>query len=216
MSTTDEPESTAAEPDGAESEGAAAETAAAEAVDEPGAEAERSAVETEEPATSTGLSRFRSRRVLLAAVGAAYIAVFGTVGGLGWVLWQQHQVASAGAAGQNAADEFARTLTSIDSGNVDNDFDAVLNGSTGEFKDTYTKASVQLRQLLIDNKATAKGEVVASAVQSEAKNKVVVLVMVNQTITNTARPDPRVDRSRMKMTMEKVDGRWLASKVELP
>jgi Mce-associated membrane protein len=30
------------------------------------------------------------------------------------------------------------------------------------------------------------------------------------------RPDSRVDRSRMKMTMKKVGGRWLASKVELP
>jgi len=40
--------------------------------------------------------------------------------------------------------------------------------------------------------------------------------MVNQTVSNTARPDPRVDRSRMKITMELVDGRWLASKVELP
>jgi Mce-associated membrane protein len=40
--------------------------------------------------------------------------------------------------------------------------------------------------------------------------------MVDQTVTNAARPDSRVDRNRMKMTMEKVDGRWLASKVELP
>jgi Mce-associated membrane protein len=27
---------------------------------------------------------------------------------------------------------------------------------------------------------------------------------------------PRIDRSRMKMTLEKVDGRWRANKVELP
>jgi Mce-associated membrane protein len=44
----------------------------------------------------------------------------------------------------------------------------------------------------------------------------VVLLMVNQAVTNTNRPDPRVDRTRMKMTMTRVDGRWLASKVELP
>lgn len=31
-----------------------------------------------------------------------------------------------------------------------------------------------------------------------------------------AAPAPQLDRSRVKMTMEKVDGRWLASKVELP
>src|SRR5690606_1972083 len=115
-----------------------------------------------------------------------------------------------------AAVDYAQVLTSIDSNKVDDDFAAVLNGATGDFKDTYTKASVQLRQLLIDNKASAKGVVVDSAVQSRSTDQVVVLLMVNQTVTNTTRPDPRVDRSRMQMTMQKVDGRWLASKVELP
>ncbi|EUA85450.1 hypothetical protein I551_7996 [Mycobacterium ulcerans str. Harvey] len=42
-----------------------------------------------------------------------------------------------------------------------------------------------------------------------------MLLMIDQTVTNAARPDPLVDRSRMKITMEKTDGRWLASKVEL-
>lgn len=151
-----------------------------------------------------------------AAIAATYLAVFGLVIGLGWQLWQQHRISGAQAAGRHAAVDYAQVLTSIDSNKVDDDFATVLNGATGEFKDTYTKASVQLRQLLIDNKATAQGTVVESAVQSSSTDKVVVLLMVNQTITNTTRPDPRVDRTRMKMTMQKVDGRWLASKVELP
>lgn len=158
----------------------------------------------------------RRRTVAIAAVAAAYLAVFGLAAGLGWQLWQQHQVTAAGEAGQRAAVQYAVVLTSIDSARVDDDFTTVLNGATGDFKDTYTKASVQLRQLLIDNKASAQGKVVDSAVQSESADQVVVLVMVDQTVTNTTRPDPRVDRSRMKMTMQKVDGRWLASKVELP
>lgn len=147
---------------------------------------------------------------------AAAVALCFVIGGLGWQLWQQHRVAAAGEAAQRAAVEYAQVLTSIDSNKVDDDFAAVLNGATGDFKDTYTKASGQLRQLLIDNKASAQGAVVDSAIQAESTDKVVVLLMVNQTITNTTRPDPRVDRSRMKMTMQKVDGQWLASKVELP
>ncbi len=160
--------------------------------------------------------RSRHRTLAMAGVAAAYLVVFGLVIGLGWQLWQQHRVAAAGAAGQRAAVDYAQVLTSIDSDRVDDDFAAVLNGATGDFKDTYTKASVGLRQLLIDNKASAQGVVVDSAVQSESTDTVVVLLMVNQTVSNTTRPDPRVDRSRMKMTMQKVDGRWLASKVELP
>ena len=108
-----------------------------------------------------------------------------------------------------------QVLTSIDSNNVDQNFRQVLDGATGEFKDMYTQSSVQLRQLLIDNKATAHGVVVDSAIQSESTNKVVVLVFIDQTVTNTTAPDPRIDRSRIKMTMEKIDGRWRASKVQL-
>ena len=80
----------------------------------------------------------------------------------------------------------------------------------------YTQSSMQLRQLLIDNKATAHGVVLESAVQSASKNKVVVLLFVDQSVANASLPDPRIDRSRIKMTMEYVDGRWRTSKVELP
>lgn len=122
---------------------------------------------------------------------------------------------AAGEQAQQAAIAYAQVLTSIDSNKVDENFKQVLDGATGEFKDMYTQSSVKLRQLLIDNKATAHGVVVDSAIQSASTGKVVVLLFIDQTVTNTAAPDPRIDRSRIKMTMEKVDGRWRASKVQL-
>jgi Mce-associated membrane protein len=136
-------------------------------------------------------------------------------GFLGWNQWQEHRRTQAGQQAQQAAIAYAQVLTSIDSNNVDQNFRQVLDGATGEFKDMYTQSSVQLRQLLIENKATAHGVAVDSAIQSESTNKVVVLLFIDQTVTNAQLPDPRIDRSRIKMTMEKVDGRWLASKVQL-
>jgi Mce-associated membrane protein len=153
-----------------------------------------------------------ARRSVLPLLLVASLAVSGF---LGWKLWQEHQVKLAGQQAQQAAVTYAQVLTSIDSNKVDDNFRQVLDGATGEFKDMYTQSSVQLRQLLIDNKASAHGVVVDSAVQSESTNKVVVLVFIDQTVANTAAPDPRIDRSRIKMTMEKVDGRWRASKVQL-
>lgn len=152
------------------------------------------------------------RRSALPLLLVASLAVSGF---LGWKQWQEHQVKLAGQQAQQAAINYAQVLTSIDSNNVDQNFRQVLDGATGEFKDMYTQSSVQLRQLLIDNKATAHGVVVDSAVQSESINKVVVLVFIDQTVTNMAVPDPRIDRSRIKMTMQKVDGHWRASKVQL-
>ncbi len=152
------------------------------------------------------------RRSALPLLLVASLAVSGF---LGWKQWQEHQVKLAGQQAQQAAINYAQVLTSIDSNNVDQNFRQVLDGATGEFKDMYTQSSVQLRQLLIDNKATAHGVVVDSAIQSESTNKVVVLVFIDQTVTNMQVPDPRIDRSRIKMTMEKVDGHWRASKVQL-
>lgn len=137
-------------------------------------------------------------------------------GYLGWQDWQHKQLTEASESAQRAAVSYAQVLTSIDSDNVDENFKEVLDGATGEFKDMYSQSSVELRQLLIENKATAHGIVVESAVQSASKDKAVVLLFVDQSVSNTKLPDPRIDRSRMKMTLEKVDGQWRASKVELP
>jgi Mce-associated membrane protein len=152
------------------------------------------------------------RRSVLPLLLVASLAVSGL---LGWKQWQEHQVRQAGQQAQQAAVAYAQVLTSIDSNKVDENFRQVLDGATGEFKDMYTQSSVQLRQLLIDNKASAHGVVIDSAIQSESTNKVVVLVFIDQTVANSAAPEPRIDRSRIKMTMEEVDGRWRASKVQL-
>ena len=156
------------------------------------------------------------RRILIALAALTALVVLAGVGILGWQFWQTKQVEWAREDAQRAAVSYAQILTSIDSNKVDENFAQVLDGATGEFKDMYSQSSVTLRQLLIDNKATAHGVVVESAVQSASKNQVVVLLFVDQSVQNSSAPDPRIDRSRIKMTMDKVDGRWRASKVELP
>lgn len=155
------------------------------------------------------------RRVLVGVVVAVFIAALALSGFLGWKVWQADQLSQASKQAQDAAVSYAQILTSIDSNKVDENFNQVLAGATGEFKDMYSQSSMQLRQLLIDNKASAHGVVVESAVQSADMDKVVVLLFVDQSVSNTTVPDPRIDRSRIKMTMEKVDGQWRASKVEL-
>jgi Mce-associated membrane protein len=181
--------------------------------DQKGSGAESEADSEDAP---SGRRRRWTRHARTAVIALIVAAALAGVGALGWTVWHQRQITRAGQDAQQAAVAYAQVLTSIDSGKVDQNFTDVLNGATGEFKDMYSQASVELRQLLVDNKATAHGVVVESAVQSATADKVVVLLFVDQSITNTNVPDPRVDRSRIKMTMDKVDGRWRASKVELP
>ncbi|BBZ00819.1 hypothetical protein MCHIJ_02560 [Mycolicibacterium chitae] len=188
-------------------EESATEPDAADAADSP-----ESSESTDAPTTNASS---RPGWLVGALAGALVVALAGA-GFLGWKLWNVTSVDEAGRQAQEAANAYAQVLTSIDSNKVDENFDQVLDGATGEFKDMYSQSSTQLRQLLIDNKATAHGVVVESAVQSASPDEVVVLLFVDQSVSNTSVPDPRIDRSRIKMTMELVDGRWRASKVELP
>ena len=183
---------------------------------EPETEPETEAEAVDEDATVEPSPRRWPRLVRRGLLWALIIGLLGASGFLGWQVWQQRQINAAAHDAQQAAVDFAQVLTSIDSNNVDQNFAEVLNGATGEFKDMYSQSSAQLRQLLVDNKATARGVVIDSAVKSASKNQVVVLMFVDQTVANKAAPDPRIDRSRVKMTMDKVDGVWRASKVELP
>ncbi|MGW0161255.1 Mce protein [Mycobacterium sp. NPDC003323] len=182
----------------------------------PADESEVEAAAEAEAETDTETTRPGRRRLVIAAAAVTVAALLGGSGFLGWLVWQDHRVDQAAQQARDAAVAYAPVLTSIDSDKVDENFDQVLAGATGEFKDMYSESSMQLRQLLIDNKASAHGVVVESAVQSASPDQVVVLLFVDQSVTNSTVPDPRIDRSRIKMTMDKVDGQWRASKVELP
>lgn len=153
------------------------------------------------------------RRWVLAAVLAALLAVSGYEG---WLLFAHHQRDVAAAQALHTAETYTLALTSVDPHAIDQNFAEVLDGATGEFKRMYAASSEQLRQLLIDNKAAAHGTVIESAVKSATKNTVEVVLFVDQSVSNKAAPGPQIDRSRIVMTMEKVDGRWLASKVDMP
>jgi Mce-associated membrane protein len=175
--------------------------------------------ETTDEATETaarGRSPVRPRRRLVAVVvGVVVVGALGLSTLLGWRLKQVDDTAAAGRAALEAARNYAVILTTLDANDIDKNYRQALDGATGEFKDEYGQGSTQLRQVLIDNKATGKGNVIDAAVKSATKTKVEVLLFVDQSVTNAVNPSPRIDRNRVQMTMELVDNRWLASKVEI-
>ncbi|MGB0963762.1 MAG: Mce protein [Mycobacterium sp.] len=170
------------------------------------------------PSDDDGLATGRRQRPSpiqwIAAV--VLVAVLAFAGYAGWQLYQHHQVDVAAEQALDAAEEFALTLTTINPNAVDANIAEVLDGSTGEFNDLYQKSSAQLRQVLIDNEAAAQGVVIDSAVKSATKDRVEVVLFIDQVVSNATAPEPQLDRSRVVMTMEKVGDRWLAAEVDLP
>lgn len=82
----------------------------------------------------------RRRLQLRAAVGAAAALIIGLGGLSGYLGWQYHDVRAVQAAAEQArqaAESYAVTLTSIDTRDLDANFDAVLDGATGEFREIY-------------------------------------------------------------------------------
>lgn len=173
--------------------------------------------EAEESAATDPVAPVSKRRIGLSVVVCAllFTLLCAGLGYLGWREYQRHQLDAAAAAALQAADDYAVVLTTLDAKNIDDNYRKSLDGATGEFKDAYSQGANQLRQVLIDNKASGTGVVVSSAVKSVSPDKVEVLLFVDQSITNAQNPSPRIDRNRIDMTMQKVDGRWLASKVEI-
>lgn len=171
----------------------------------------------ETAAKAAPISRRRRllRRVAGAAAALVFVAALMVAAYLGWQLKQRNDTAAAGRAALAVAQSYAVTLTSVDTNNIDQNFNQVLNGATGEFKDMYSQSAAQLRQVLIDNKAMSKGTVVDAAIKSATKTKVEVLLFIDQSISNVVNPQPRIDRSRVAMTMELIDKHWLASKVDI-
>ncbi len=155
-------------------------------------------------------------RVRRLATAALIVVLVVAAGYLTWDRFHEHQKEIAEAQALDAARKYAVALTTIDARAVDQTVAAILDGSTGEFKALYGKSRNQLRRLLVDNQAVGRGHVVEAAVKSASANKVEVLLFVDQSITNRALPKPQIDRSRLRMTLEKVGDRWLVSRVELP
>ncbi|MEE3849440.1 hypothetical protein VZC37_03810 [Gordonia sp. LSe1-13] len=168
------------------------------------------------PGTRNSAVSGRFRRGGLVVASLVSVAALALLGWFGWQYKTDHATDSAASAALDTARDYAVTLTSVSADSIDEDFTAVLDGATGEFKSMYAKSSEQLRQLLVDNQANAEGKVIASGIESASPSKVVVLLFVDQSVRNASTPEPRIDRSRVEMTMERVDDRWLAAKVELP
>ncbi|MCV7315667.1 Mce protein [Mycolicibacillus parakoreensis] len=195
-------------PVSADSDTAASDPEPGGAADEAGATGAGETAAPERP-------RRRRRRIVTVTAVTASAAALATIGYLGWRLHEVMAVDAAQQAALAAATDYAITLTTLDADTIDENYTRALDGATGEFKQAYSLGSAQLRQMLIDNDAAGTGVVVDAAVKDATATRAEVLLFVDQSITNAVRTEPRIDRNRIQMTMELVDGRWLASKVEL-
>ncbi len=115
-----------------------------------------------------------------------------------------------------AARNFAVALTSYDYRHLAADVAKVNAGAGGKFKEDYELASgAQFQKLVNDNKATSVGSVVSAGIVSATDVRAVVLLAVDQKITNIRTPQGRTDPNRVVLTLERIGGKWLVTDVKV-
>jgi Mce-associated membrane protein len=157
----------------------------------------------------------RRGRVLLPALVVGLLGLAGVATWQGLDVRHQHRLTSARQQAGAVATTYAVDLTTYDYSHLDAQFAKVLSNSTGSFRSEYTAASASLRDLIAKFKATASGKVLDTAVINSDTGHAQVLLFVDQTVTNSNSTTPRIDRSRMRMGLEKHGDRWLISSLDL-
>jgi Mce-associated membrane protein len=113
-----------------------------------------------------------------------------------------------------AAESFAEEISSYDYRHLDQDFKVVTDHATGRLKADFTTASRNLEPVLVRVRGTATGKVVAAGVADATTDRATVVVLLDQTVTNTTAPSPRLDRSRLVMTLTHGSAGWLVDGVQ--
>lgn len=155
----------------------------------------------------------RARLVVGLALAALVLAA--GVGALYHQVQRAQAVEQARTAAVGAAKSHVANLLSYNYKNLGQDLAQAKALTTGRFQSKYVRLSSGVvapsakKQQLV-----TRTRVVSASVVSAEPQQVVALLFVNQATTSKKIESPKVDRSRVRATMTKVDGRWLVSGLE--
>jgi Mce-associated membrane protein len=118
----------------------------------------------------------------------------------------------AGQAAIAAAALEVPTVLSYNVAKLDADLARGQTVTTGPFATQYAQlVASTIRPVARSKQVVTSATVVANSVISATPDKVVLLTFVDQQSSNVYQPTPRLDTSRLQITMTKSDGRWLIS-----
>ncbi len=157
----------------------------------------------------------RRTRPADALLALAVCLVIAAAGWLGWQVYEENEVRAARAAAADAAKRNLVSVLSYDYRTIDDDTaeaGALLTGQfASDFKSLMTQVvSASAKAKKIVTNASVSGVSVVAADRSSVD----VLAFVNQTTTQKGEKEPKLDLSRVLVTMKSVDGAWRISALQ--
>src|ERR1700733_14900510 len=114
-----------------------------------------------------------------------------------------------------AASDGAVAALSYSTQNMDRDFARARSHLTGDFLAYYDKFTKEIVIPTVQQKHLGQTASVLRAAVSELEpNSAVVLVFLNETTTGKDKPQPLITPSAVRITLTKVGGSWLISKLD--
>ncbi|CAM2895224.1 hypothetical protein [Skermania piniformis] len=165
-------------------------------------------------ATPTGDKR---RPVMPIVLSALLVAALALAGFFFWKYWTLRSDNEARDEARQAACDYAPKLVNFDQATMDTFISDVLAGATGDWKDQFAKDAPQYRELVGQGQLKSQLNDVQCAVKSGDSERAEVVVAVGRSISSVlTQGQSAPGQVAMVMTMQKVDGHWLASKVDAP
>jgi Mce-associated membrane protein len=154
------------------------------------------------------------RSVTLTASVVAAVGLAACLFVLQYLPDRQIDDAAARRAIQAASDGAVATL-SYSSDSMDRDFAKARSHLTGDFLAYYDKFTKEIVIPTVQQKhLTQTAAVVRAAVSELQPNSAVVLVFLNETTIGKDKPQPLITPSSVRITLSKVSGSWLISKLD--
>jgi Mce-associated membrane protein len=102
-------------------------------------------------------------------------------------------------------------VASFDYVTLDDDIDQIRNVTTGALKDESVDQLDQRRQQITDAQAVVNTTVVGAAVGEADEDSATVFAVIQATQQTNASDQAQVQRYRVEISLQRVDGRWLLS-----
>ncbi|MEV5651618.1 serine/threonine-protein kinase [Nocardia sp. NPDC052254] len=153
----------------------------------------------------------------IAGAIVALLILLGAGGTVGFLLYQKNSAddsAHSADAAKDAACAFGRAAATYDYDKWDTYRKAMDDGSTGDLKADFQNSLPTLQSAITTQQAHAHATDAQCFMKNADSDRVEVATIVNQVSTTQAVPTEKNTQLSLLLTMEYVDGRWLAAKMD--